>query len=540
MIGTKSIAFGKASCFLLILLIFGMANIATALSVSTSADTLYTYINNAESGRIAVRMICPRIPRYPEGAPVVVMVATFFTPTSGFSKDPDVASLGCIAVSYLWPGKDDKRTGIASEGINDYGGPLCLSALRDVIRFALGRLHDVNIKYIGENLPVTPLTDITGLYAFSHPGIAATNVLAFHGEYLQNTAFFVGRENPTIDILSCVEIGHWEGDRAVQNSFYSYPACYSPINIFLDYSQIGWIQNERYPEGRPFFGADTSYILGDRVPTMFGKRYYSVPLTQALRNKGVLDDTTWPADVATVEEAMAHWPARSTAYSYPAIQTKVPNLKVMLVFARNDHVQTALDKPHIHQAYEGFKFGANLWIRLNPDRAYVQALQPIFGGEFPDNDANHEPADWMTINSWAYPDRPGASAIVPLAAIAEMVDRIRFENWQDNLESVLYEPTAVQEQSPSPMMEHVTLTISPNPFNPSTRIGYYLPNSTQVTLKVYDILGREIATLVDAWQAAGFYSVIFDAEKFHHANGIFFCRLQAGTIIRIQQMICLK
>lgn len=50
----------------------------------------------------------------------------------------------------------------------------------------------------------------------------------------------------------------------------------------------------------------------------------------------------------------------------------------------------------------------------------------------------------------------------------------------------------------------------PNPFNPATRINYEIPNAGNVTLKVYDILGKEVATLVNGFKNAGKYSVYFN------------------------------
>jgi serine protease len=66
----------------------------------------------------------------------------------------------------------------------------------------------------------------------------------------------------------------------------------------------------------------------------------------------------------------------------------------------------------------------------------------------------------------------------------------------------------------------------PNPFNPSTAIGYQLSAVSSVTLKVFDVLGREVATLVDKEQQAGSYKVVWDASGF--TSGVYFYRLRAG------------
>ena len=78
----------------------------------------------------------------------------------------------------------------------------------------------------------------------------------------------------------------------------------------------------------------------------------------------------------------------------------------------------------------------------------------------------------------------------------------------------------------------------PNPFNPSTIISWQLPASSYVTLKVYDILGREVATLVNEEKTAGNYKVPFDAKNL--ASGIYFYRLKAGNYISVKKMILLK
>ena len=78
----------------------------------------------------------------------------------------------------------------------------------------------------------------------------------------------------------------------------------------------------------------------------------------------------------------------------------------------------------------------------------------------------------------------------------------------------------------------------PNPFNPSTKISYQLPVKTLVTLKVYDIIGREVAALVNEQQNAGIYDVTFDGSRL--ASGVYFYRIQAGTFTQTKKFVLLK
>jgi len=78
----------------------------------------------------------------------------------------------------------------------------------------------------------------------------------------------------------------------------------------------------------------------------------------------------------------------------------------------------------------------------------------------------------------------------------------------------------------------------PNPFNPSTIIRYELPKSEHVVLKVYDITGREIATLVNTTQGAGYKEISWNASDL--ATGIYFYRITAGTFTNVKKMMLVK
>ncbi len=78
----------------------------------------------------------------------------------------------------------------------------------------------------------------------------------------------------------------------------------------------------------------------------------------------------------------------------------------------------------------------------------------------------------------------------------------------------------------------------PNPFNPTTTIKYDLPVDKHVSLKVYDVLGREVLTLMDEEQQAGYHSAVFDASRF--SSGMYFYRLTAGTYVSTRKLLLLR
>lgn len=96
---------------------------------------------------------------------------------------------------------------------------------------------------------------------------------------------------------------------------------------------------------------------------------------------------------------------------------------------------------------------------------------------------------------------------------------------------------AIQEHDHQPVGYSLEINY-PNPFNPQTIISYSVPVQGKVTLKIYDVLGREIRTLFNGPRAAGNYSVMFDASGL--SSGVYFYRLSAGEFSVTKKMMFLK
>jgi hypothetical protein len=123
------------------------------------------------------------------------------------------------------------------------------------------------------------------------------------------------------------------------------------------------------------------------------------------------------------------------------------------------------------------------------------------------------------------------------------VDRSAQLNTLDTLEFVIRDRTGFASRK-SVIVTYTGPTMFaleqnyPNPFNPTTTIHYQLPTSGHVSLKVYNTLGQEAATLVDEVQDPGFKSISFGASQL--PSGVYFYRLQAGTFIQSKKMLLLK
>jgi hypothetical protein len=111
--------------------------------------------------------------------------------------------------------------------------------------------------------------------------------------------------------------------------------------------------------------------------------------------------------------------------------------------------------------------------------------------------------------------------------------------WADPSLKLKYDITVDVEDVQAEVPTDYTLYQNyPNPFNPSTKIKFVIPKSSSVNLKVYNVLGKEAATLVNEKRLAGSYEVEFDASRL--PSGVYFYKLQAGSFAETKKMVLLR
>jgi tetratricopeptide (TPR) repeat protein len=107
--------------------------------------------------------------------------------------------------------------------------------------------------------------------------------------------------------------------------------------------------------------------------------------------------------------------------------------------------------------------------------------------------------------------------------------------YQMKMNSVPAQPSSPTQQSHE---EIAIMQNYPNPFNPATTISYQIPRANHISLKIFDVLGREVATLVDEIQEPGYKSVYWDASAV--ASGVYFYRLQVGDFVQTRKLLVLR
>jgi len=108
----------------------------------------------------------------------------------------------------------------------------------------------------------------------------------------------------------------------------------------------------------------------------------------------------------------------------------------------------------------------------------------------------------------------------------------------DQADYYVYKATYTRSSNSWSSAQRLGNGFNPNPFNPVTRIQYSLAEAGEVSLKVYDLLGREVAIGVNQHQPPGNYEVVFDAS--HLASGIYIYRFEAGSFVASKKLVLIR
>jgi hypothetical protein len=167
------------------------------------------------------------------------------------------------------------------------------------------------------------------------------------------------------------------------------------------------------------------------------------------------------------------------------------------------------------------------WHNRNTESDSIIIQRGVGSANF-ENYAEISPADSVFIDSSI---TAGTGYYYRLSIITK--DSVELQSYPIMVNPV---PTAVVERNGPVRFE--LFDNYPNPFNPSTKISYELPTNTLVSLKIFDVLGREVQTLINGREVTGVHTVTFDAGNL--PSGVYFYRIVAGGFVEAKKLVLVK
>lgn len=484
--------------YALLLFFWGCSVVSAQITTSITSDA-------AGSEGVFVQITLPAKARYGTIAPVVIH---FLGGTSAgdLAFGVNMALYGFIELRFLYPGGTDIIGGntVRSGGVYDTRGPNSLIAVRDIIQFAQGTLADKAGKKLADYTgAIKPISTNVGLHGSSNGGNTTLTVAGLYGKTISSLGWIVNWESPVGDGAANVEAG---GKTTGLN-----PA-YNTNNNSYDYSKLRWndtltagiVTSGTKPpvittlRGNMYYdiNGNTLYDSGDfklspRVDTVGGvtRVYYSNGVLDTAYKKNLFPASK-PTFIPTLTENVEYWLWRNGEYWFNSAIQFIPNLMFCIVASVEDHVQIAPNYPHVLLQYNSMKTAKSRFVRLNPDRAYVEH---IVGSAFPtaaDNDA-FAAFTYSTVITGLEPRGAGVGGLKSdqslAAAMCELADRTQTNNLQTNLNAVIMVPTAVQNHGVTTQ----TGGLHPNPVEKFFFIHLPSPVEDLLSVKISDVSGKQ-------------------------------------------------
>lgn len=359
-----------------------------------------------------------------------------------------------LVIYFLFPGGIDHETGRRPDGIYDHRGMNCIKALRDVILYASGKLSDVYGRKIDDVISTPILHNNIGLIGVSNGGNIVIATPAIYGDEMKDyLKYIIQWESPVSSQIATVDLGPIRFDCTPNNFVNPRYISYNPLFLEVDFSDICYNASESvykvFHDGngdkhyttitRPDTGLPTPDLnlngvleLNEDFPlssyTDGKKDFYSRSVTHALADNNVFSE--WPDDIANPEEADSYWNLREAVRLYSDAIKNIPDLRGMILASSKDHVQSAPDKPHIHQAFDGWN-NSNAWVKINPSPHYLIEIDSSLAerDDLPNNKPNIPPSNWSIYDYCIPEDIP--DGIYQLASIHEMADRVYYNRWHN-------------------------------------------------------------------------------------------------------------
>ncbi|MBM4158154.1 MAG: T9SS type A sorting domain-containing protein [Ignavibacteria bacterium] len=297
----------------------------------------------------------------------------------------------------------------------------------------------------------------------------------------------------------------------------------------------GWLANHtsntQAIKYHPNFGADPMYLAN---PTQINERIsymgmYAWPTVDA---DGLIHDCCWPFTVPCFDGILATRMAVPTPIQVSVTDARIPGDSIHSTIVLN----LASNLP-----------AGNYKLRVMAvEGKVVYATPPGSNGE----------TIFYQVFRWAYPNTTGIDAPTTAGTHTFHYTYKRLSNWVDtsiytvafvqndvNKEVInsgrgYYIPTSVTGNNPSIPSKYALHQNYPNPFNPATKISYDIPVSGEVSLKIYDMLGKSVATLVNGFVPAGKYEYVFNASNL--PTGIYMYELNTGNFSETKKMLLIK
>lgn len=419
---------------------FPEASLKRQALVPEKSVSTYIPSQTAPGQGLAVNVIYPKKPRYPEGAPVVV-VAPGGESASGLEFSTHAAQAGFAEVRFAFPGGG--KSGFASSGIYDFRGLLSQQALRDVILFAAGKSKDTQGRTIGKLVPVPIANKTVGLLGWSNGGNIAVITLAKYAAQLPFVGFLAFYESPLGSMFYPPMLGG--AHDLVQNPHYRQGSG-ATGQILVDYRKLSYqatgqkTPGEHKKLGQPeirgvvFFDENANKQWDEEIEFAMpyccdvglDKQIYPPSVTLALSKSGLFKQK-WPNTVATMAESQAYFNERDGSLFLKEVAKAMPNLFICVVGTQLDHLQRQPDHPHIPLNYNSWLANKVRFVRLNPDANYVRAVAAMSAYNFTDNKPGAS-VDAAELDSLLEPEGLVPDYVYVESAIAELADRKRVNN----------------------------------------------------------------------------------------------------------------